>query len=134
MKNNKPVLIPVRSATEIPWCILEAKKAARTLEFEEHAQQMIATAISELAYNIIKYAGKGRISISQVTHNKRYGIEIVARDRGPGIDNMEQALADHFSSGGTLGLGLPGIKRMMDEFKIESEVGKGTIVTIRKWR
>jgi serine/threonine-protein kinase RsbT len=63
----------------------------------------------------------------------RKGIEIIVKDHGPGIENVEMAMQDTYSSGGTLGLGLPGVKRMMDEFHIDTAVGRGTIVTIRKW-
>lgn len=95
---------------------------------------MIATAVSELARNIVKYAGKGEIIIAPVQKGYRVGIEIIAQDRGPGMLNVEQAMTDHFSSGGTLGLGLPGVKRMMDEFEINSVLEQGTRVAIKKWR
>ena len=95
---------------------------------------MIVTAVSELARNIIKYATRGEVSIDRIVKDFHVGIEIVARDRGPGISDIEQAIADNYSSGGTLGLGLPGVRRMMDEFEIQSAEGKGTMVRIRKWR
>ena len=93
---------------------------------------MIATAISELARNIVQYAQHGEIVLS-VVEGSRPGIQIVARDQGPGIADLEQAMRDGYSTGGSLGLGLPGAKRLMDEFTIDSEVGKGTIVSVRKW-
>ena len=101
--------------------------------FDEIVCQMIATAVSELANNIVKYAGRGEILIDRIDTASQTGIEVAARDRGPGIEDIQQAMADHYSSGNTLGLGLPGVKRMMDEFEITSEPGNRTTVTIRKW-
>ncbi|MBM5573304.1 ATP-binding protein [Deefgea sp. CFH1-16] len=90
----------------------------------------IATCISELAMNIIKYAKYGELYIHY--HNNR-SIEIIAEDHGPGIANIEQAMQDHFSSKGTLGLGLPGVKRMVDEFEIQSTINHGTKIRVKKW-
>ena len=94
---------------------------------------MIATAVSELVRNILKYAGNGEIWLRRIKEPSRRGIEIEALDRGPGIADCEAAMLDHVSSGGTLGLGLPGVRRMMDEFSLESTPGEGTRVTARKW-
>ncbi len=129
-----PIRIPVRDETGPAWSVMQARKAATTIGFDEVLCQMIATAVSELANNIIKYAGSGEILVDRIDDGKRTGIEVVARDKGPGIENIQQAMADHYSSGKTLGLGLPGVQRMMDEFEITSEPGKGTTVTVRKWR
>ncbi len=99
---------------------------------------LLATAISELARNIASYAKKGEILIRTIPNlrdgSARPGIQVVARDRGPGIRDVEQALRVGFSTSGSLGLGLPGVKRLADEFQIESVDGGGTTVTIRKWR
>ncbi|MFZ6693085.1 ATP-binding protein [Undibacterium sp. SXout20W] len=93
----------------------------------------VATVASELAMNIVKYAGcDGTIVVSMQKHGRRF-IDIVAEDRGHGIANIEQAMVDHFSTKGTLGLGLPGVKRMVDEFEITSELGNGTRVSVKKW-
>ena len=94
---------------------------------------MIATAVSELVRNILKYAGSGEIRLRRVKEKAGRGVEIEAVDHGPGISDCEAAMQDHFSSSGTLGLGLPGVKRMMDEFSLESAPGEGTRVTARKW-
>ena len=94
---------------------------------------MISTAVSELARNILKYAGRGEIRLRRVDGPAGRGIEIQAEDNGPGIPDPEAAMRDHYSSSGTLGLGLPGVKRLMDEFSLESRVGEGTRVTARKW-
>ncbi|MBV9508712.1 MAG: anti-sigma regulatory factor [Caulobacteraceae bacterium] len=95
---------------------------------------LIATAISEVARNIVVYAQRGEISLRLATGGGRQGIEVVATDEGPGIADLEQAMQDGFSTGRSLGLGLPGARRLMDEFEIASTVGKGTTVTMRKWR
>ena len=101
--------------------------------FDETRSRMIATAVSELARNILKYAGTGEIRLRQVEGPSGRGIEIEAVDRGPGIEDPDAAMQDNFSSGGTLGLGLPGVKRLMDEFLLESMPGEGTRVTAVKW-
>ncbi len=124
---------PIRNDTGIAWSVMEARKAATAIGFDENMCQMIATAVSELANNIIKYAGRGEILMNRIIAENRAGMEVIARDRGPGIADIQKAMADHYSTGDTLGLGLPGVKRMMDEFELASQPGKGTTVTIRKW-
>ncbi len=133
MTDSNQIRIPVRDKTGTTWPVMEARKAATAIGFDEIICQMIATAVSELANNIIKYAGSGEILIDRIKTASRTGIEVIARDRGPGIEDIQKAMADHYSSGNTLGLGLPGVKRMMDEFEITSEPGERTMVTIRKW-
>jgi serine/threonine-protein kinase RsbT len=113
--------------------VLESTLYSREAGFDETPSRMIATAVSELVRNILKYAGTGEIRLRQVKVLSRSGIEIEAVDQGPGIADCETAMQDHFSSGGTLGMGLPGVKRMMDEFSLESTPGEGTRVTARKW-
>jgi len=132
MERNQ-IRIPVRNETGTAWSVMEARKAAMAIGFDEIICQMIATAVSELANNIVKYAGCGEILMDRINIGSRTGIQVIARDRGPGIEDIQRAMADHYSSGNTLGLGLPGVKRMMDEFEITSEPGKRTTVTIRKW-
>jgi serine/threonine-protein kinase RsbT len=95
---------------------------------------LIATAISEVARNIVVYARRGEIRLQLAARDGRSGIEVVAADQGPGIADIEQAMQDGFSTGRSLGLGLPGARRLMDEFEIVSAPGKGTTVTMRKWR
>ncbi len=94
---------------------------------------LIATAISEVARNIVVYAGHGELVIGPARKGNRCGITILARDQGPGIPDIDKAMQDGFSTGKSLGLGLPGARRMMDEFEIESAVGAGTTITMRKW-
>lgn len=94
---------------------------------------LVATAISEVARNITAYAGSGEIVVRVVEQRGRRGIEVLARDEGPGIADVDRALQDGFTTGGGLGLGLPGARRLMDEFAIASHEGAGTTVTMTKW-
>ncbi|HEX5368608.1 MAG TPA: anti-sigma regulatory factor [Dehalococcoidia bacterium] len=118
--------------------IVASRQAARALAaelgFGAIDQSRIATAVSELTRNVVRYAtnGRGRVTIRRV--GERPGIEIIVADDGPGIENIESAMQDGYTSGSGMGLGLPGTKRLMDEMLIESEPGSGTTVTIRKWR
>ncbi|NJB69429.1 serine/threonine-protein kinase RsbT [Desulfobaculum xiamenense] len=111
-----------------------ARLMAKEAGFEETDQYLIATAVSELATNIIRYAGRGAVNIRIIQDDERTGLEVIAQDSGPGIEDIEQAMQDNYSTGNSLGLGLPGVKRIMDEFTIESRVGQGTTCTARKWR
>jgi serine/threonine-protein kinase RsbT len=120
--------------------IIAARQAVRQLAvqlgFGGMDQSRIATAVSELARNVLRYAtdGRGDVCIGQINDSaERVGIEIVVRDSGPGIADIERAMQQGFSSGKGLGLGLSGTKRLMDEMVLQSEAGKGTTVTIRKW-
>lgn len=94
---------------------------------------LIATAISEVARNIVSYAENGEILLGLAERDGRRGVLVVAQDHGPGIADIDLAMQDGFSTGKSLGLGLPGARRLMDEFEIASEPGKGTTVTMRKW-
>jgi serine/threonine-protein kinase RsbT len=131
--DKNQIRIPVRDETGIAWSVMEARKVAMAIGFDEIICQMIATAVSELANNIVKYAGRGEIIMERINAKNRAGMAVIARDSGPGIEDIQKAMADHYSTGDTLGLGLPGVKRMMDEFELTSEPGKRTTVTIRKW-
>lgn len=113
--------------------IMQTRRSAVSAGFDSARVSMLGTVASELVRNILKYAGSGDLIVRVLQKDGRRGLELVASDRGPGIADIEHALKDHVSSSGTLGLGLPGVKRMMDELHIESTVGKGTIVTARKW-
>lgn len=105
--------------------------AARGLSLTE--QTLLATAISEVARNIVVYARRGEVVLAAVEERGRRGVMVVARDEGPGIPNPELAMRDGYSTGNTLGMGLPGAKRLMDEFELSSAPGKGTTVTMKKW-
>lgn len=109
------------------------KDMAKEIGFGIVDQTKIATAVSELARNIVSYAGSGVLNVEAITNDNRRGIEIVCKDRGPGIEDVDLACKDGYSTSKGLGMGLPGSRRLMDEFHLESEKGKGTTVTIRKW-
>lgn len=94
---------------------------------------LLATAISELARNILLYAREGEIELRLLNEGGRRGVMIVARDSGPGIADIERALQEGYSTSGGFGLGLPGVKRIMDSFEIRSAPGKGTVVMAEKW-
>src|SRR5215470_12991393 len=104
------------------------------LGFTSGDATLIATAISELARNIVSYARKGEITLRMVNNVDRRGLAITASDKGPGIPDIRQAMRDGFSTSGSLGMGLPGVRRLMDEFEITSQPGRGTIVAVKKWR
>jgi serine/threonine-protein kinase RsbT len=94
---------------------------------------LLATAISEIARNIVQYAGRGEIEFRSVEEKGRRGLMIIARDNGPGIEDIGKAMQDGYSTSRGMGMGLPGAKRLMDDFKIVSETGRGTIVSMVKW-
>ena len=125
--------LSIRAETDASRAALEATQYSLEAGFAETPSRMIATAVSELARNILKYAHSGEVQLRQVEGRRGRGIEIEAVDQGPGIADLEAAMRDHFSSGGTLGLGLPGVRRMMDEFSLASTPGEGTHVTVVKW-
>ena len=103
------------------------------LGFPKTDLALIATAISELARNILTYAGEGEIEVALEEAGARRGLLIVARDQGPGIADVALALQDGYSTSRSLGIGLPGVRRLMDEFEVTSELGSGTQVRATKW-
>ena len=122
----------IRREADIGIAIVGARASARALGFNQNDLDRLATAVSELARNIIKYAPDvgGDILLTHEHRDGRLLLTVEARDNGPGIVHVEAALQEHFSTSGSLGLGLPGVKRMMDEFSIVSIPGRGTVVTI----
>lgn len=131
--HNGETRIWITSEASITQAVLAAKKFSEQVGFKDYQANMIASAVSELARNIEKYARRGEIVLRTVSQSYSTGIEIIAQDEGPGIANPEEAMKDHYSSSGTLGLGLPGVKRLMDEFDLKTEVERGTVITVRKW-
>ena len=125
--------LSIENEMDVTRAVLETVSFCTAVGIDRARGQMVATAVSELARNIVKYATRGDVILRTCAGQSGDGVEIVVEDDGPGIDDLEQAMQDHFSTSGTLGLGLPGVKRMMDEFAIESQRGRGTRVTIRKW-
>lgn len=125
--------VQIRSDADIVTARREGRDLASLLGFRDSDLTLIATAISEVARNVVDYAGGGEIIFRATADGARRGIEIVSHDRGPGIQDVERAMQDGYSTGAGLGLGLPGARRLMDEFHIESKVGEGTTVTMKKW-
>ena len=123
----------IRDQSDIIQVILAADKYASETGFKKDDVEAIKTSVSELAYNILKYAGSGLVSLRRVKLHDRKGIEICAKDDGPGIPDLNKAMTDHYSTGKTLGLGLPGVKRLLDDFQVETAPGQGTTVTGHKW-
>jgi serine/threonine-protein kinase RsbT len=112
----------------------EGRALAGRLGFSRTDATLIATAISEIGRNILVHAGAGEVKIGQAADDHRVAIVVVARDEGPGISDVQRALEEGYATGSGLGLGLPGSRRLMDEFNIETKPGRGTTVTMRKWR
>ena len=133
LMHNRETRIWITSEASITQAVLAAKKFSVQVGFKDYQANMIASAVSELARNIEKYARRGEIVLRTVSQSYSTGIEIIAQDEGPGITNPEEAMQDHYSSSGTLGLGLPGVKRLMDEFDLKTEVERGTVITVKKW-
>jgi serine/threonine-protein kinase RsbT len=133
---DEPVsVIPIESDADVVTARQQARKLAGRLELTTTDQTLLATAISEVARNITTYAVRGEVELSVVNDDGgREGIRVIARDEGPGIENVEQALQDGYTSGTGLGLGLPGARRLVDDFRIESARGRGTTVTLVMWR
>ena len=125
--------VPIKQGGDIITARQQGRALATRLGFSSADQTLIATAISEMARNILVYAKTGEI-ILRPQQEGRAGIVIIARDEGPGIADLNRALQDGYSTSGSLGVGLPGTKRIMDEFSIVSEVGRGTTVTMKKWK
>lgn len=128
------VEVAISSDQDIVLARQKGRAMAIKLGFSSGDATLIATAISELARNILSYARRGEITLKILHASSRQGISIIASDSGPGIRDIRQAMRDGFSTSGSLGLGLPGVRRLMDEFEIASEPAHGTIVTVKKWK
>ena len=135
MAVNRDSQVQVRIANSAD--IVAARQQGRALAsqagFSHSNLTIIATAISEVARNIVEYAKEGEVIITLITDATKRGVEIVASDAGPGIPDVATVMRDGFSTGKGLGIGLPGARRLMDEFAIASTVGSGTVITMKKW-
>ena len=125
--------IPINCDDDVLVASQEGRALVNDLRFSNSQKTTVSIAISEVARNIVQYARKGEIVLRLVSAGGRRGIVVIARDVGPGIPDIEQAMQDGYSTGKGLGAGLPGAKRLMDEFVIDSELGRGTTVTMKKW-
>jgi serine/threonine-protein kinase RsbT len=127
------VRVPIGSDTDIVAVRQNGRDVASQCGFLSTDVAVVATAISELARNIVCYAARGEIVLRLVDDSGKRGVEVLAADAGPGIADVTLAMQEGFSTSGGLGLGLPGVRRIMDEFEIISVLGRGTTVTARKW-
>ena len=126
--------IAIESDADVVTARQRARALAVGLDMPSTDQTLLATAISEVARNITAYAVRGEVLIDVVRDARgRRGVRVIARDEGPGIEDLERALTDGYTTGGGLGLGLPGARRLVDEFDIDTGPGKGTTVTLIKW-
>lgn len=131
---NDDVTVAIASGADLVRARSEGRDLAARMGFSSADQVMIATVISELARNMLSYARQGEIALTRVEEPGRYGLRVVARDGGPGIADVTKALQAGYSTSGSLGLGLPGARRLMDEFDLVTKVGSGTTVTTCKWK
>ena len=127
------IRVPIRSAADVVSARQEARALAIEAGFSVCDSTLITTAISEITRNVLEYAQSGEVSISLLKNGTKNGVKIVISDRGPGIADIAQVMKDGYSSRQGLGIGLPGTKRLMDEFEIRSKLGSGTTVTMKKW-
>jgi len=125
--------VSVESDTDIVTARMRGRALAAQLGFAPAMATLVATAISELARNILLYARRGEIILAPIERGELRGLSVVAQDLGPGIPDVMRAMQDGYSTSGRLGLGLPGVRRLMDEFEISSNGGQGTRVTVKKW-
>lgn len=130
---NHETDMPIRSDLDVLKARQSGKELAAILRFSSSERTIIATAISEIARNTVLYAKGGRIILTLIQQGQKRGIQVIAQDQGPGIPDLALAMQDGYTTSQGLGIGLPGAKRLMDEFDIVSEVGKGTIITMKKW-
>ena len=128
------VRVPVARDADVVVARQRAREVATEAGFAAGDATLVATAVSEIARNIVQFAKRGEIAITPVERADRRGVTVVARDAGPGIADLEEALRDGYSSYGGMGLGLPGCRRLMDEFEVTSEVDRGTTLVMTKWR
>ena len=128
------VRVAINTDADLVTARAEGRAMAERLGFPRPDPTLIATAISEVARNIVVHAGRGEIVLQPFEDANRYGVVVTAIDEGPGIRDVEAAVRDDYSGKGGLGLGLPGARRLMDDFEITSSADSGTTVTMRKWR
>ena len=128
------VRVPIKGDADLVAARAEGRALAERLGFPRPDPVLIATAISEVARNIVVHVGHGEIILRPFEEPDRYGLVVIASDAGPGIRDVEAAVHDDYSGSGGLGLGLPGARRLMDDFEVVSGPDTGTTVTMTKWR
>ena len=125
--------IPINSDADIIEARIAARTMAQEIGFSGSDLVLIATAVSEVARNIVEYAKRGEVVLTQMHQASKHGLVVIAEDSGPGIADVALAMQEGYSTARGLGLGLPGARRLMDDFEIVSKAGKGTTITMRKW-
>jgi serine/threonine-protein kinase RsbT len=133
VSRDTQVQVRIQNSADIVAARQQGRALAAQAGFSHSNLTIIATAISEVARNIVEYAKEGELIITLINDATKKGVEIVASDSGPGIADIATVMRDGFSTGKGLGIGLPGARRLMDEFAIASTVGNGTVVTMKKW-
>lgn len=133
VRSDIPVCVRIRNELDLVVARRHSRELAAQQGLSEAAAEALATAVTEIARNIVVHAGSGEVRFAAIVDAPRRGVIVTARDTGLGIADIEQAMQDGFSTCGGLGFGLPGARRLVDEFEIESKVGAGTTVTLRKW-
>lgn len=130
---ERETAMPIKSDLDVLKARQQGKELAASLRFTNTEMTIIATAISEIARNTVLYAKTGCLHLKVIHQGQRRGLVIIVKDHGPGIVDLDLAMQDGYSTSRGLGIGLPGARRLMDEFDIDSEVGKGTTITMKKW-
>jgi serine/threonine-protein kinase RsbT len=134
MKSAKQETVPIASSSDVVLARQKVRQWAIEMKFTLVDQTKLVTAASELARNALEHGKGGQMVIEQVENSIKSGLKLVFEDRGPGISDVDAALRDGFTTGGGMGLGLGGSKRLVNDFQIESEPGKGTRVTVVRWK
>ena len=134
MISGKPETVPIQSSSDVVLARQKVRLWATEMKFTLVDQTKLVTAASELARNALEHGKGGHMVIEKVTNSIKDGLKLVFEDKGPGIPDIETALRDGFTSGGGMGLGLGGSKRLVNDFHIESAPGKGTRITVVRWK
>jgi serine/threonine-protein kinase RsbT len=134
MADEKSSILPIRTQSDVVLVRQAVRDWSKELGFSLVDQTKIVTAASELARNTLDYGGGGEVTLTQLQEGFRKGLRLSFADRGPGISDISLALKDGYTTGGGLGLGLSGAKRLMNDFEIISTVGEGTTVTVTRWK
>lgn len=134
MSSGKPETVPIKNSSDVVLARQKVRQWAMEMKFTLVDQTKLVTAASELARNALEHGKGGHMVIEKVTNSIKDGLKLVFEDTGPGIADIDTALRDGFTSGGGMGLGLGGSKRLVNDFHIESELGKGTRITVVRWK
>ncbi len=126
--------VEIIKASDVTKAVVETQRLLQSNGFKLSTAVLVATAVSELARNALIYAGSGTVELGMLTNSGRFGFQVVVKDDGPGIDDVELAFQSGYSTKGTLGLGLPGVRHIMDEVEVDRDRPKGCQITARKWQ